>query len=144
MGEPRPAVETALRALRARDRSVSELESRLQRRGVGTTEQRETLELLSRLGYVDDERFARSRAESLARRNCGDEMIRADLEGRGVAAGRIDAALAELESERERAERIVASRGSQREDGTVPGGAWLLARTRSRRVVAPDEAEAVD
>jgi len=143
VGEPRPAVETALRALRARDRSVFELESRLQQRGVGTTEQRETLELLARLGYVDDERFARSRAESLARRNCGDEMIRADLESRGVAAGRIDAALAGLEPERERAERIVASRGS-----SAKTARFLAARGFSQdaveTVVAPEEAEAVD
>ena len=143
MGEPRPAVETALRALRARDRSVSELESRLQRRGFGTTEQRETLELLSRLGYVDDERFARSRAESLAQRNCGNEMIRADLEGRGIATGLVDAALAELESERERIGRIVASRGRGAKTAR-----FLAARGFSadsvETVVAPDEVEAVD
>jgi regulatory protein len=143
VAEPRPAVETALRALRARDRSVVELESRLQRRGVGTTEQRETLELLSRLGYVDDERFARSRAESLARRNCGDEMIRADLEGRGVAAEPIDTALAGLESERERVERIVASRGR-----SAKTARFLAARGFSddsiETVVAPEEIEAVD
>jgi regulatory protein len=143
VGEPRPAVETALRALRARDRSVFELESRLQQRGVGTTEQRETLELLARLGYVDDERFARSRAESLARRNCGDEMIRADLESRGVAAERIDAALAGLEPEPERAERIVARRG-----WSAKTARFLAARGFSQdaveTVVAPEEAEAVD
>jgi SOS response regulatory protein OraA/RecX len=143
VGEPRPAVETALRALRARDRSVSELESRLQRRGVGTTEQRETLELLSRLGYVDDERFARSRAESLARRNCGNEMIRADLEGRGVSAGFVDAALAGLAPERERVGRIVASRGR-----SAKTARFLAARGFSddsvQTVVAPEEVEAVD
>ena len=136
-------METALRALRARDRSVFEVESRLQRRGVGTTDQRETLELLSRLGYVDDERFARSRAELLARRNCGDEMIRADLEGRGVAAGLIDAALAGLESERERVGRIVASRGRNAKTAR-----FLAARGFSddsiETVVAPEEIEAVD
>jgi regulatory protein len=143
VSEPRPAVETALRALRARDRSVFELESRLERRGVGTTEQRETLELLSRLGYVDDERFARSRAESLARRNCGDEMIRVDLEGRGVEAGFVDAALAGLESERERAGRLVASRGR-----SMTTARFLAARGFSEdaveTVVAPEEIEAVD
>jgi SOS response regulatory protein OraA/RecX len=143
VSEPRPAVETALRALRARDRSVFELESRLERRGVGTTEQRETLELLSCLGYVDDERFARSRAESLARRNCGDEMIRVDLEGRGVEARFVDAALAGLESERERAGRIVASRGR-----STTTARFLAARGFSEdaveTVVAPEEIEAVD
>ena len=111
MAQPRTAVETALQALRARNRSVAELESRLQRRGIAEIEQRETLELLSRLGYVDDERFATLRAAALAARNCGDEMIRSDLEGRGVAGSIIDAAVADLEPEQERAERIVASRG---------------------------------
>ena len=109
--KPRTAVETALQALRARDRSVAELESRLQRHGIADSERREALELLSRLGYVDDERFATLRAAALAARNCGDEMIRADLEQRGVAGSMIDAAIAELEPEQERAERIVASRG---------------------------------
>ena len=111
MSEPRPAVDTALRALRARDRTVAELESRLRQRGVGEDEGREALELLARLGYVDDERVARLRVAALAARGCGDEMIRADLEERGVGGATIDAAVAELEPERERAERIVASRG---------------------------------
>ncbi|MCP9484837.1 MAG: recombination regulator RecX [Gaiellaceae bacterium MAG52_C11] len=111
MTEPRTAVETALRALRARDRSAAELESRLRGRGVDETEQRETLELLSRLGYVDDERFATLRAAALAARSCGDELIRDDLERRGVAGSTIDAALAELEPQQERADRIVANRG---------------------------------
>ena len=111
MVKPRTAVETALQALRARDRSVAEVESRLQRHGIADSEQREALELLSRLGYVDDERFATLRAAALAARKCGDEMIRADLEERGVAGSMIDAAIAELEPEQERAERIVASRG---------------------------------
>jgi len=110
MAPSRTAVETALQALRARDRSAAELEARLQRHGVGEAEQRETLETLSRLGYVDDERFATLRAAALAARSCGDEMIRADLEGRGVAGSTIDAALAALEPQQERAVRIVSGR----------------------------------
>ena len=84
--EERPdAFETALRALRARDRSVAELADRLERRGVGEDERAEVLERLDRVGYVDDERFARQRAAGLAERGAGDALIRDDLERRGVA-----------------------------------------------------------
>jgi regulatory protein len=106
------AVETALRALRFRDRSAAELDERLERRGVGEQERTEVLETLERVGYVDDGRYARLRAEQLASRGSGDALIRHDLESRGVASGLVDAALAELEPERERAERLVAMRGA--------------------------------
>ena len=60
---------------------------------------------------MDDERFARSRAERLAERGSGDALIRDDLERRGVAAEIVEAVLAEIEPERERAARIVERRG---------------------------------
>ena len=106
------AVETALRALRARDRSAAELDARLAQRGVGAAEREEALETLERIGYVDDGRFALLRAEQLAVRGSGDALIRHDLEQRGVAAEQIEVALETLEPERERAARIVARRGS--------------------------------
>ena len=100
-GRTRPdAVETALRALRFRDRTTAELDARLEQRGVGEAEREQALETLERIGYVDDERFARSRAERLAERGSGDALIRHDLERRGVAAEIVEAALAELEPER--------------------------------------------
>jgi regulatory protein len=105
------AVETALRALRHRDRSVAELDARLQERGVGETERQETLETLARIGYVDDERFARTRAEQLAARAAGDALIRHDLEGRGIDPELVVAVLDALEPERDRAHRIAATRG---------------------------------
>jgi regulatory protein len=106
------AVETALRALRLRDRSAAELDARLAERGVGAAEREEALETLERIGYVDDGRFARLRAEQLAGRGSGDALIRHDLERRGVAQEQIEAALELLEPERDRAARIVARRGS--------------------------------
>jgi len=111
MPERKDAVETALRALRFRDRSTAELEARLERHGVGEAERERALETLERVGYVDDGRFACTRAEHLAGRGSGDELIRHDLEARGVAAEYVAAALAALEPERLRAERIVARRG---------------------------------
>ncbi len=107
----RSSVETALRALRARDRSAAELDRRLSARGAGADERREVLERLERVGYVDDERFAHGRAAALAARGSGDALIRDDLERRGVATETIDAAVADLEPESARAERIVAKHG---------------------------------
>ncbi len=111
MTQPSQAVEAALRALRARDRSVAELDERLSARGAGPAERRDVLELLERVGYVDDRRFADTRAAALAARGSGDALIRDDLERRGVAAETIDAALVGLEPELVRAERVVARRG---------------------------------
>ena len=110
------AVETApldlaIRALRFRDRSSAELEARLEQRGVGEAERLEALETLERIGYVDDERFARMRAEQLAERGSGDALIRDDLERRGLAADVVELAIGALDAERERAERIAEDRG---------------------------------
>ena len=111
MPERPDAVEQALRALRFRDRSTAELDARLARRGVSEPERAQALETLERVGYVDDERYARTRAERLADRGSGDALIRHDLEGRGIAVELVEAALAELEPERERAARILERRG---------------------------------
>jgi regulatory protein len=111
MADRPDAVETALRALRFRDRTAAELDARLEQRGVGEAEREQALETLERIGYVDDERFARSRAERLAERGSGDALIRDDLERRGVGAAIVDAVLSELAPERERAAQIVGRRG---------------------------------
>jgi regulatory protein len=116
MAEPPDAVETApldlaIRALRFRDRTAAELDARLEQRGVGGPEREQALETLERIGYVDDERFARMRAEQLAARGSGDALIRDDLERRGVAADAIQRAIEALDLERERAARIAEHRG---------------------------------
>ncbi len=123
MAQPQSAVEAALRALRARDRSVAELDARLTARGAGPEERRDALELLERVGYVDDERFAHGRAASLAARGSGDALIRDDLERRGVEAGTIAAALDALEPEHVRAAGIASVRGS-----TAKTARYLAAR----------------
>jgi regulatory protein len=105
------AVETALRALRFRDRTAAELEARLEQRGVGEAERVQALETLERIGYVDDERFALARAERLAERGSGDALIRDDLERRGLATDIVELAIGTLEPERERAARIADRRG---------------------------------
>ena len=111
MPGPPDAVETALRALRYRDRTAAELAARLEQRGVGEAERNQALETLERIGYVDDARFAHTRAQQLAERSSGDALIRDDLERRGVAADAIELALEALEPERERAARVAERRG---------------------------------
>ena len=103
--------ELALRALNAHDRSTAELDARLERRGIPPEERALALERLERLGYLEDGRVARARAEQLAARGSGDALIRDDLERRGVGAEVIEDALATLDPERERAARLVAERG---------------------------------
>ena len=98
-------------ALAADDATADERQEGEQR-GVGEAERERALETLERIGYVDDERFARSRAERLAERGSGDALIRDDLERRGVAAEIVEAALAGIEPERERAARIAERRGT--------------------------------
>jgi regulatory protein len=108
------AFEAAARALRAADRSRAELDDRLARRGVGEAAREEALDRLERLGWLDDVRVAAARATRLAERGYGDAYIRADLARRRLP---VDAALAELDPERERAERHAAR-----------GPAWLARR----------------
>ena len=106
------ALEIAARALRRRDLSLRGVAQRLERAAVAPAAVAESLEALERAGLVDDERFARNRAASLADRAYGDAAIRHDLEAQGVGAETIVVALAELEPELDRARTVAARRGS--------------------------------
>jgi SOS response regulatory protein OraA/RecX len=115
-------MERAARAFRSRDLSAAELDARLDRAKVPSAARAETIERLTAAGAVDDERFAQSRARSLAERGAGDFLVRHDLETRGIAVRTIESALASLEPEQVRAARICAHRG------TGPKTARYLAR----------------
>lgn len=105
------ALKSALRALHHRDRTTRELDRRLAERGFEATEREHALETLTRTGVLDDDRYARNRAESLASRGAGDELIRHELEAAGVDPDLVDGAVCGVEPEIERARRIVESRG---------------------------------
>jgi regulatory protein len=115
------ALAIATRALARREHSRRSLGERLHRAGVSHSEAEEVLEELERVGLLDDDRFARERALVLAERGKGDAAIRYDLEGTGVSAAAVEAALADLDPERARAERLVGRRGA------TPATARLLA-----------------
>jgi SOS response regulatory protein OraA/RecX len=104
-------IEIAARALEHRDRSRQELDARLARAGVDAAGRAEALETLERVGYVDDGRFARARAASLADRGYGDDGIRQLLEQQGIESDAAAEALAALPPERERAAELVARLG---------------------------------
>ena len=130
--EPESALAVATRALARRDFSERGLRDRLRRAAVDPAEAEDALGALLRAGLLNDRRFALSRAGSLAERGKGDAAIRYDLEQQGLAADEIEAALASLEPERERAERVVARRG----------GGSATARLLARRGFADDAVDA--
>jgi regulatory protein len=110
-------LELAARALRRHDRSRRDVDVRLRQAGIGDADRAETLERLERIGYLDEDRFARARAAALAERGYGDAAIRADLEQQGTAPDRIEAALAELAPEHERAAALVERLGASARTG---------------------------
>ena len=126
------ALQASTAALRARDLSTRELEERLRRRDIAPAEREAAIEVLRGAGLVDDERFARSRARTLADRGYGDAAVLADLERRGLDAEIVAAALDELEPEQARAAAIVARRG----------GAAATAKFLARRGFEDDTVEA--
>jgi SOS response regulatory protein OraA/RecX len=139
------ALARAAEALRHREQSAARLRERLERR-VAPAAAAEALAALGRAGLVEDGRYARARAASLARRGLGDAAIRFELERDGVGAGDADCALEELPAERERAVEIVRRRG-----GGVGTARFLHRRGFSEETletvlgsdIAPDERSAV-
>jgi SOS response regulatory protein OraA/RecX len=116
------ALATAVRSLRARPLSEQRLREKLRHRGVRPDVRQAVLGTLSEAGFVDDQRLARGRAAALAERGWGDAAIEARLAGEGLPPSEVEAALAELEPELLRAERLVA--------GLAPRKAWALLQRR--------------
>lgn len=105
------ATELALQALRHRNRSRHDVTERLDRAGVTPDEREATLDRLTEAGLLSDDRFAEERAQTLARRGAGDARIRHDLRRQGVEHATVEHAIAQLEAEDERAERLFTERG---------------------------------
>ncbi|HEU0247821.1 MAG TPA: RecX family transcriptional regulator [Gaiellaceae bacterium] len=133
------ALDCALRALEHRDRTQLEIERHLRARGFSDGESALALAALRRTGLVDDERFAQSRAASLADRGAGDALVRARLAEAGVTKDDADEAIATLESEAIRAGRIVASRGA-----SAKTARYLCGKGFSEEVVSGAVADGAD
>ena len=140
MTERDDAVEPALRALRSpRPLEPRSSRVRLERRGVGAAEREQALETLERIGYVDDERFARTRAEQLAARGSGDALIRHDLERAG---DRRRARRGGARGARARARACGAARRARAAAASRPPATWpraASARRRSKALVAQED-----
>jgi regulatory protein len=106
------ALDVATKALARRDYSEWGLRDRLERAGVDPVETERVLARLREEGALNDARFATNRARALAERGKGDAAIRFDLDAQGLPGDLIEAALADLEPERVRVERIVSRRGA--------------------------------
>jgi regulatory protein len=101
------ALGDAVRALRYRDLSRARLDERLRQRGAGEDARAAVLETLERAGLVDDARVAAGRARSLADRGYGNDAIRHALAAEQVDAALVEEAVAALEPEAERAEKLL-------------------------------------
>jgi regulatory protein len=79
------ALGLAYRLLNARDRTVSEMQRQLERKGVDTSTREHAIRILAELGYLDDERFARLFiADKCELERWGEDRIRSGLLARGI------------------------------------------------------------
>jgi regulatory protein len=111
VSERADATELALRALRHRSRSRSDVDQRLVSAGVAPDERQAALDRLTEAGLLSDDRFAEERARVLADRGASDALIRRDLRREGVDHAAAEHAIAQLASEDERAARVFERRG---------------------------------
>jgi SOS response regulatory protein OraA/RecX len=101
------ALAAATRSLAASDRSERALEQRLARAGHSSAAREDAIAALARVGAIDDARLAESRAELLAGRGYGDAAIRADLGRRLISSEAAASAIASLEPELDRLQRLL-------------------------------------
>ncbi|MBA3299728.1 MAG: regulatory protein RecX [Thermoleophilaceae bacterium] len=148
------AVELAYRAVSARDRTIAELRSCLQRKRVEPEAIEHAVGELEAAGYLDDARFAQRFAEDKrALERWGSERIARDLRRRGVAPELAEAALSAQAREQELdaaigllAERVpVPPTGARERDrawrmlvrkGYEPELAYEAVRAHGRRAAA--------
>jgi SOS response regulatory protein OraA/RecX len=102
------ALAAASGVLRRRDVSRRALDERLATAGVLAGPRGRAVTALAESGALDDRRLADRRASSLAERGWGDDAIRMRLEGEGLEPEDVQAAVAQLAPESERAARLVA------------------------------------
>lgn len=90
------ALDLAYAYINPRDRTLSEVQLRLQRRGVSEELTERALQALAEQGFLDDARFARLFvADKRTLEQWGSERIRRGLLSRGIDRHLVDAALAE-------------------------------------------------
>lgn len=115
------AVQCVLRLLSYRQRSVKEVEEKLESKGFSPEEIRAAIDYLSRLGYLNDEKFARALVESRSTgRRWGIRKIAAELISKGIDADTVKQALSGLGREAEAAAGKEAVKKWLRESAVMP------------------------
>lgn len=125
------AFRTALRSLERRPFARRDLSRRLRLKGHQPSAVDAALDRAERLGYLDDERFARHYVQSRSTRGRGPARIRRELGAQGVAPAIADRILAEEVSNEDSTVRIVEL--ARKRAGQL---ASLERPDRFRRVVA--------
>ena len=98
--ELKRAKAVALRYLSYRDRSKFEVSQRLDQKEFAKNLIRETIDWLTRLGYLNDERFALAWSRSrVSTKKFGEYRLRRELSAKGLAAGIIEQTLQIVYSE---------------------------------------------
>lgn len=124
-------LDVAARMLGRRAYTSGELEARLTDKGYQPATAERTVARCIELGWVDDARFARDRAEALRRRGAGRLKITADLEGRGIDRRLLDEALREVSDGRtEQAWAALALEQARVDPDRSPARAWRLLASR--------------
>lgn len=93
------AVAAALRFIASRPRSVAEVRERLGSRGFDVKDVENTIDSLTRAGYLDDAKFAEILCGSRVRyRNWGPVKIACELKGKGVSEEAIRRAIGAIDA----------------------------------------------
>jgi regulatory protein len=94
--EKRRAMDYALKLFGVRSRSTTELRQYLSRNEFSNTAAAHVVSRMAELGYLSDERFAADWAAALAAKGSGPELIRAELERKGIDSATIAETIARL------------------------------------------------
>ncbi len=130
MSEKRSARDAALWYLQSRDRTAGEIRRYLREKEYTDEEIEETLAFLREYRYVDDASYAARYLRYAVERGKGPLKVRADLEGRGVAAALIREALEE--GYPEELEQETALREGQKAMAGKPAEQRFLDKTARR------------
>ncbi len=99
------ALGLAYRLLNARDRTVSEMQRQLERKGVDASTREQAIRTLGELGYLDDERFARTFiADKRDLERWGEDRIRLGLLARGIDRDLVQTQLDQIRGSNEETE----------------------------------------
>jgi SOS response regulatory protein OraA/RecX len=101
------AASNAERILASSDTSTARLDAALERSGVAPRDRESLVDTLASSGLLCDARSSQARATALANRGYGNLAIELKLETEGYESADRQAAIASLDSERTRAERVL-------------------------------------